>query len=1300
LNFTKEQQRAISADGNVLVMAGAGTGKTRTLVERAMQRLLDANASVSLDEILMVTFTDAAAAEMRQRIGIRLEEELSRQPGNSRLIEQFALLDTAHICTLHSFCLELVRQHFYELGLDPQINVFDEDQGRLLAAETLDKMFEEHYANTSPESEAVLVLIEDYAGGWERPIRDLILRLHEFTQTRPNPEGWFARQLDHFSQPEPHAWRRWFADHFVIWREGWLSILSQEPPGNVNARHCAEILGRNALTLDRRAGNLSAPHNRSGPALGRPGHSRPDSQDSALDPVELGQIANMLAEILGSDEAWTRGKKTALRKPLEKLYREAEFLASLCPDRIGNTDPLAEDWSWVRPSMITLLKLAREFSDKFAQAKRSSGAVDFHDLEQFALRLLWDPNARQPTTLAQRWREKLKLVFVDEYQDINAVQDCIVTALSRDGAARNRFLVGDVKQSIYRFRQAAPHIFQSYAEHWRSTGQDGQVIDMADNFRSHESILHFVNSLFSALMRSEIGGVEFDEAAKLKFGCPEERSALLVAPNPARRERLTSTCLVPPGGMECQAAPRVEIHLQLKEKTDTEREDDDEIGALSDAEKEARLVGQRLLELRSSRHSIWDDTTGEFRPVDWRDIVVLLRSPANKVEGFAKEFARLGIPLQAKRSGFFDSIEVLDLLNVLKLLDNPLQDVPAIAVLRSPIVGLSLDELAAVRLSARKVRFWTALLRWHALQSARFKVRGSSLEAPVVSYPFSATEPAADAPSGAERERRTFEKVDTFLSRFACWRSAARHASLSQRLELILNDTNYFEWLLTQPRGQQRQANIQQLLAIARGFDDLQQQGLYRFLKLIEAHEQTVGDREPAPVEAADAVRLMSVHQSKGLEFPVVVVADLGKRINFADASSGIILDDRFGLCPRVKPPNTAQHYPSIAHWLAKRHQREEILGEELRILYVALTRAQEHLILFGSCPAETATKWLEKSPNPRATRDLLGANSYWDWLGPWLAQAVASDWTEHPEGQTELWRWRIHRARSPKGPAQPTDQTSKESRVLPLQGENRTLAADQMELFSQPAGAQSLLQRLTWTYPYANATRETAKTSVTAVRRKLADASELEASQETYGAGPTLIRAAARNSELTAAEIGNAHHRFLQLASLENLHTTSGVEQEAQRLLAIGMLSNAEVAALNATSMARFWSGGLGHRLRAHVAFVERELAFTMRLGHDDVASHGLGVTMPASEFLVVQGVVDLAVLLPHEIWVVDFKTDVLTEADLPAKTTRYAPQLQMYALALARIYQKPVRQCWLHFFTIGETVPVSPAGVAASLA
>jgi ATP-dependent helicase/nuclease subunit A len=1158
--LTLSQQLAVAARGNVLVMAGAGTGKTHTLVERCLNLLCEEKSL--LDEILIVTFTEAAATEMRQRLRRALEKRLEEN-SDPFFAEQLALFDAAHIGTLHSFCFKLIREHFHELGLDPQISILDEGQTRLLADEALDEQFNSHYEGEDAFSLAVQDLIKTYGNGRDEKIRALILRLHHYSQTRPDAEDWIAKQTKTFSAADPTQWRKWFSAAISNWRAEWLPALENLCAENSRAIECIEILRK-------------------------------------LNP----SVA--LLKISAADENWPRGTKK-FREPLKEFFDDANFLNSLVATE--ENDPLAEDWGWIRRHMAALLRLTQNFSDRFAARKREDGVLDFHDLEQFALKLLWNFETEKPTATAERWREKLRFVFVDEYQDINAAQDKIIAALSREGADANRFLVGDVKQSIYRFRLADPKIFRDYAKNWR--GENGQTISLTENFRSRESLLDFVNSVFEPLMREEIGGVDYDDDAKLKFGSLETRAEFSAAKD---------------------SSPRTELLLRLKigrnDEVDSENEaGSNELADLEESEKEARLLAARLAELKNARYEIWDDETKKFRAVEWRDMAILLRAPSGKAEIFAKQFDRAGIPLVVERGGFYDSIEILDLLNVLQLLDNPLQDVPCIAVLRSPFVGCSLNELAEIRLTVSG-HFWFAL---NQVQSPKSKV-----------------------------QNETRAKIEKFLEQFLRWRKLAQQSSLSQCLEAILTETHYDDWLKSRPRGAQKFANVQKFLNLTEKFDQFQRQGLFRFLKFIEAQREAEVEPEVSPLADENAVRLMSIHQSKGLEFPIIAVADLAKSFNTQDLHGEIIFDEKFGLCPKVKPPSSERRYPSLPHWLAQKHQRREQAGEELRLLYVAMTRARDNLILVGSI---TGNKWenLWNKSVAMTSQKILAAKSYADWLGLWFAQ--------NADGKKELLRWRI--------------ADDSELAVGKAESEKQKAETQLPELDDETK--RKLREILTWQYDFDAATKRAAKSSVTALRHQAAD--ELDDEAEQIFPARRSVR-----KKLSAADVGTAHHKFLQHFSFDGASDLKLLEAESKRLVREKILSTDECAVLNLENIAVFWHSGAGKKIRKRSVNIKRELAFTAKFSPQELLEIIGAKSSPdlKDEFIVVQGVADLVVLLPEEIWLVDFKTDEVRAEGLAEKIEIYKPQLKLYANALAKIYSRPVTNCWLHFLSAQKTESV----------
>jgi ATP-dependent helicase/nuclease subunit A len=833
----------------------------------------------------------------------------------------------------------------------------------------------------------------------------------------------------------------------------------------------------------------------------------------------------------------------------------------------------------------------------------------------------------------------------------------------------NRFLVGDIKQSIYRFRLADPGIFRAYARSWH--GPAGQAIPLSDNFRSREGLLNFVNSICRLVMREEIGGVAYDAAAELKFGSPDTRTGLSTA---------------------ADTTPRAELLLRLKPGRNEPRDDEEgDLADLDEAQKEARHVARHLHQLIEAKHEIWDDHAKTFRPAAWRDIAILLRSPSGKSEIFVQEFERAGIPLAVARGGFYESPEILDLLSLLQLLDNPLQDVPCIAVLRSPLVGLSLDELAEIRLTLKEGHFWTALVR--------------------------SQDPAV------RRETASAKKISVFLDRFSRWRRLAKQSSLSECLEAVLAETFYADWLRAQPRGAQRAANVTGFLALAQQFDQFSRQGLFRFLKFIEAEQAAEVEPEISGDPAEDAVRLMSIHQSKGLEFPIVVLADLAKTFNEQDLRGEIIFDDAYGLCPKVKPPASGRRYPSLPHWLAQRRQQRELRGEELRLLYVALTRARDNLILTASLTAKNwETAWRE--PQAVTTQAIANARSFADWLALWFRNQTSKSLSENPETwNTELGSSVNPQAGSlrhggsagslPAGsggilPPVVRFQTASKDQN-PLAGEFETLrwrlvddgeltgGAESMEPVSEPdmtapddAAVEKLRTMLAWNYPFTAATEYKAKSSVTALRH---EAEEFAEEAETFfpppGPPAPKRRASSGSRKLSASEIGAAHHKFLQHVRLDQ---TGALAAEADRLAHENYLTADERAVLDLAALGAFWTSDLGQKICANAAAVRRELPFTARFSPAELAAI-TGRAADAAltdEFIVVQGVADLIVLLPKEIWLVDFKTDEFGEAELPTKIKTYTPQLQLYAAALEKIFTRKITLKALHFLTLRRTEEV----------
>lgn len=1178
--LTDQQAAAVAAEGNVLVMAGAGTGKTSTLVARVAERLTRPVDPIRADRLLMVTFTEAAAAEMRSRLRERLERLAADASGG--LVEQVARLELAVIGTLHSFCLQLLREHGTQLGLEPQVSVLDAVEAGRLASQVWGRRLESWLGAGGAAGESFRAMAEGWFDGDLSALWDTVRGMHGYLRTLADPEGWLRAQEEMWNSSTPEAWRGWLEAFLPSWRAGWVDRFAGPAASQP--------------LVERRRSLLMA-----GPSAGIPRR------------VWFEQLCENPTE-------YTKGKKTVERASLIPFFEEVEFLRQL---ELGDSkeDPLGEDWRLCQPWMQTLLAVVRGFGESFQLEKQARGGVDFSDLEQYALDLL----VRRPGGVVEWCRERFDLVVVDECQDLNAAQDAILRAVSREGARANRFLVGDVKQSIYRFRLADPRLFQTTAEAWSRPGADGQVIPLTGNFRSAEAVLGFVNRVCGRLLRPEVGGVAYGPEAALEFGDPSGRRLLSVAED---------------------SGPRVEVHLRVKARNGADEAGEDSSGTdLSTATAEARLVARRLRELKESGLPIWDRRRGALRPVEWSDMAVLLRAEKGRVGDYATEFRAMGVPLLARQNGFFLVPAVSDLRNLLRILDNPLQDIPLGAVLRSPLVGLwEPDELVAVRLLDRRVeRWWTLIQRFHQLGIPE-------------------AEPATPA-------RQAWERIDRFVRRYDAWRRLAIRSGAAAALEAALDDTGYETWAGQQDDGGETLANVRRFLEMARKFDRGSRGGLYRFLLWLDAEE--AADRtEPAVGSQASAVQLMTVHRSKGLEFPVVAVAGLGNRFQMSDLNSArLVRDEIMGLCPLVVAPD-GRRYPSVALWLAKRRQRREALGEELRLLYVALTRAADRLLLFGTATANAvASNWAEVADRlplpsgPMAVEDLEAASSPLGWLGPVLVRDSGPEWGCSDTGRGEGFDWTLRRD-VPGGEEEPVTEP-----VVP---------ADEEE----DGEAQG--------YPHRGATVEPAKVTATGLRRRMAeDQDGLEVGRRAFG----MKHGASDPRDGTAVDRGLALHRFMELVAPDRTRDEETVRGEVARILAMGGMKEGEAALLDVPAIVRFWNSDLGETIRQRSTELFREIPFTVRLTAADLRALGFTVAadLAPDEFVVGQGVVDLALVGPKGIVILDFKTDRVEPGRISReKAAQYRPQLAIYALALARIHGRPVTGRWLHFLATGESVEV----------
>lgn len=1188
-SLTVEQQAAVSAGGNVLLMAGAGTGKTATLVGRVLSGVTRPTRPWSLDRVLMVTFTEAAGSEMRHRLRDGLRECADQNPDNLRLSEQLALLDRAMIGTLHSFCLSLIRENFHRLGLDPQPAVLEAGELRRLRREAMD-----HVVERGLEMEAVRDLVDSLFFGDPGRMAEEMAHLYDRAVARADAAGWL--------QAQEELWSDWaVADWERIWWEEFDEVQREMTLPNGKRRKEAS--------------------------------SKPESMAGRAE-VMLGALCTVAdresrVAVLASLAALGREKEcpVALRKRLGPLM----FLRRLAP---GSAEQLA-DWEACAPRMRTLVELTRDFGKEFRRLKRERAGVDFGDLEQFTLELLRLPGGE----IAEACQRRFDTVMVDECQDLTAAQEAILTAVSRKGPEANRFLVGDLKQSIYRFRLADPALFQRLAEDWKCTSGRGTVLSLTGNFRSAEGILDFVNGVFGQLLSAQFGGVDYDENARLRFGAIADRKRLAIGGPPL---------------VEVRVLP---VENRREESGEADIEDDDAAGDETTVETEAREIAFRFREWHATGLEVWDRDRACMRRVRWQDMAVLLRSPAGRNEAFVSEFARAGVPLAAPAGGVFEQREVILLWDLLRVLDNPLQDIPLAAVLRSPIGGIpSLNDLMVVRLLNRRDPLWTTLQRFV----------GAGME------DFSMGE---DPEALWRLAEGVLPRVVQFLDRHHRWRQMARSGSMQTLLETIIDEV-----LVGEGTGELRgpifrKGILERLLDLARRYDLQQRSGLHRFLGFLE--DESAGESEIHAEVGADSVRLLSVHRSKGLEFPVVAVAGLGNQFNLSDLRRDMIIDDRLGLCPVVVVGET--RFSSLVHFAASRRQRSAVLAEELRLLYVAFTRAADRLLLIGSRAGRSAGG---EEPRPMGWNTpvrLAAAKRPLDWLQPALAEMVGSEAWAATQGSSTLFSWN-------RGDLPPRSSV----------GMPKTGLRSPMPLREKSAG-DSAAALARWEYPHCAATTEAAKQSVTALRRRVEVDEEVAVrvglaggSGEPGEPGGAERRRYAGVDPDVGRQRGLVYHRFLEKMELSGSMSEEAIHRDMQRLVEAGALGAEEIAGLDVVAIVEFWRSSVGELIRGERRNVRRELPFTIRLSATDLAVMGVPAPtrLAADEFIVVQGVADLVVQLENELWLVDFKTDVLGRSELATRVRDYHPQLAVYALGLSRILRRPVTRRWLHFFSLRETV------------
>lgn len=882
VKWTKEQTQAINEKGsNILVAAAAGSGKTAVLVERIINKII--NEKIDIDKLLVVTFTNAAASEMRERILDAIYKKLEEYPENENLQRQITLINKASICTIDSFCLEVVRNNFFELdNISPNFRIADTTEIELLKQEIIEDIFEEKYENQDEEFSKLINTYTSYRD--DAPLKELVLKIYSYIQSSPFPEEWLTEKIEMFNL-----------------KDKLNEDFSKTPWGNILLKEIEEEIIDDIKALEDIKKELD---------LNSELESFSQVIRSDLDYLKILQenINNWdkLYEIYNDKNidfvSWPRKKIESDLKEYAKNVRDdvkKKFFAKLNKILICNSEEANQDIYEMYEILLKLKNLILEFGQEFSKRKRLKNMVDFNDIEHLALDILIKKqnDKIEITEVAKRYQKKFIEIAIDEYQDSNLVQEYILTSISNDN---NVFMVGDVKQSIYKFRQAMPELFISKYNTYKSkenkTKNDNLKIQLFKNFRSRKNVLDFTNLIFENIMSGNLGDIEYNEDEYLNLGADykeiEQNLKTEIDIINLKEEKYEE-----------------ETNELLEEEADSER--------LENIQVEARFVANKIKELIQSKFQVFDKKEKCFRNIKYKDIVVLLRATKTSAPIFEEEIINLDMPVFSDSSQeYLDSIEIENIMSLLRIIDNPIQDIPLVTVLRSNIGKFTDDELVEIRLSDKYDNFY------NAMQKAKINV-GQALQ----------------------------EKIAKFLNNLEKWRKEQEYLALDEFIWKLYSDTGYYNYVGLMPNGELRQANLKMLFERAKQFETASFKGLYNFINFIEKLKLSSGDLGSAKLigENDDVIRIMSIHKSKGLEFPVVFLSNTGKQFNLMDLNKNILLHQELGIGVKYINYDKQVQYDTLSKSAIRSKVFTETLSEEMRILYVALTRAKEKLYITGT---------------------------------------------------------------------------------------------------------------------------------------------------------------------------------------------------------------------------------------------------------------------------------------------------------------------------------------------------------------
>ncbi len=1203
MTWTKEQQQVIDLrNRNILVSAAAGSGKTAVLVERIKELVLDKKHPVDIDHLLVVTFTNAAAAQMKERVAKALEKALQENPSDVRLQQQAALVQNAQITTIDSFCLYVLRNHFHEIGLEPNFRIGDEGELKLLREDVMTGLFEQCYEEKHP---GFLHLISCYGTSRsDAPVRDMIFKLYSYAQSYPWPKQWLREALSCYEiKTEQELEQAPFIEMTVEYGKQMVKGYLEQ------AEHYHEL----CQDVD-------------GPDM----YEEACEQDVELMEKLLScSTYQNFYEELGKCKFATLGRaKDYIGSPekQEQVKTERKKLK----DGIGKLKSdcfaltfreILEQLTLVQPSAEALAEVTERFIDAFAERKQDKNLVDFSDLEHFALEILVEEENGKPTETAKEFQNAYEEIMIDEYQDSNYVQETILRAISREVVGQNNlFMVGDVKQSIYRFRLARPELFMEKFDTYETTDAPCQRIDLHKNFRSRDTVLTFTNDIFYQIMKRNLGGVDYTDEAALYCGADY------------------------PAG-EKEDAFDSEILL-----TTTQELEEGTKQQISKQELEAKLIADRIRKM-VGKEEVVDEETGEFREVRYGDIVILLRSLSEWADLFAEVLNANGIPAHTvSRTGYFSTLEIRTVLNYLRILDNPRQDIPLAAVLKSPMAGLSDEQLARLRLLAEDKPYHQCVKMF-----------------------LEAEEELTEKESTADEDMRA--KLKRFSETYKKLRRQTMDIPMHELLQKVLKETGYARYASALPAGRQRLANLHMLSEKAIAYEKTSYRGLYHFIRYIDELQKYDVDFGEAELvgENEDAVNIMSIHKSKGLEFPVCFVSGMGKSFNKQDSRSKMILHPNLGVGLDIIEEDRRIKVPAFFKKVIARQTELESLGEELRVLYVAFTRAKEKLIITGCIKDEEMLQQIREiycGSNRKALnfKERAEAKTFLEWILPAAAASGSWDKVSYVTPWSMLEDEAAH---------QITEHVSLRQRVQQAEEVSDTLY-------------EKIKEQLSYQYPHPDAIHLVTKYSVSELKhramRELAAKEEedvtpkfLEEVSTPYV--PAFMEGKAEVNQ--GALRGTAMHRLMECYDFTKMPDCSdefaeNIKKQLTGLVQMGKVSEDMQKLIRIPSVELFLKSQLAPRMKAAAMRDDlfREKPFVM--GNHEMEE----------EMVLIQGIIDVFWVEEDGIVLLDYKTDRVDSAT--RLRDMYKEQLDLYAEALERIFRLPVKEKYLYSFRLNQAIEV----------